>query len=443
MGGGTLSFTASVTTTDGGAWLMASPPSATAPATVNVQVSSGGLPAGVYRGKITLEFSGGVAQDLSVLLVVTPAAGAAIGSSGSEQSVDGCSSTELRAVSTVLPNNFRLPVGWPVPIAVRVVDNCANAITGATVVVTFSGGDPLLVLKNLRNGLYTGTWVPLSSRLVQMTVTARDPPLQEATEELVGEAQPFSFDLPLIYPRGVVNAASFASEEPVAPGSIISLFGLNLATQPRQAARPLPRNLEGLAVKIGGIDTPLFYVGPEQVNAQVPYELPTNTAVAVVVTVNGKVSPPGAILISPVQPGVFSYQDGEVTRGAVLDEQSRPVDASNPAARGGVIQIFATGLGDTDQTVETGDPAPADPPARITRQVEVTIGGLLATVHFAGLAPGFTGLYQVNAMVPSGLPPGDAPLVLTALFERTVDGKVEITRISSNTVMVAVKQELP
>ena len=76
--------------------------------------------------------------------------------------------------------------------------------------------------------------------------------------------------------------------------------------------------------------------------------------------------------------------------------------------------IYATGLGPVDQTVGLGAPAPANPPANITDlPIRVTIGGQSATVQFAGLAPGFVGLYQVNVQVPQGVPPGPAvPVVI-------------------------------
>jgi len=216
-----------------------------------------------------------------------------------------CAATELQAVSTVLPNNFVSLLGWPVPIMVRVVDNCNNAITGATVVATFAGADYApLVLKSLRDDLYTGTWVPLSNKPVRVTIKVLSPPLKEATIELLNQPADFTANLPLINPDGVVNWASFAPKAPVAPGSIISLFGRNLVKQPEQAAAiPLPRSLAGLAVRIGDVNAPLFYAINGQVNAQVPMELASNTAASAVITLDGKVSPPEPLLLSAVQPG--------------------------------------------------------------------------------------------------------------------------------------------
>jgi uncharacterized protein (TIGR03437 family) len=420
LGGGSLPFKVSVSTVDGAPWLSASPAQATATAataaTIAVQVSAGNLRAGVYRGAISLDFPAGLTQDLSVILVITPAGVSP--QAALERPAAGCASTELQAVSTLLPNNFMSLVGWPVPILVQVVDNCNNRITGATVVATFAGANYApIVLKSLRDGLYSGTWVPLSNSRVRVTIKVLSPPLKDATIELLSQPADFSANLPLINPEGVVNGASFAARTPVAPGSIISLFGRNLVSQPMPVTGfPLPTSLGGLAVKIGDRDAPLFYANNGQVNAQVPVELASNTAASVVLTMNGKVSPPEPLLLSPVQPGVFTYDDGGVPHAAALDEKNALVGKANAAVRGTIIQVYATGLGPTDPAVKTGEPGPSNPAAVLVAgtQLTATIGGVPAEIQFKGLAPGYVGLYQVNLKVPSGLPSGDLPLVLTA-----------------------------
>ena len=418
LGGGALPYKASASTADGSPWLSVSPSQSNAPATMTVQVNSANLRAGVYRGTIALDFPAGLLQELSVVLVITPFGVTPSAFNGPEERAAGCTPTELHAVSTLLPNNFLSLVGWPVPIVVRVVDNCYNAVTGATVVASFLGAESApLVLKALRDGLYTGTWVPLSNARVRVSIKALNPPLKEATVELLSQPADFTANLPLINPDGVVNGASFDPRTPVAPGSIVSLFGRNLVPQPIPATGvPLPTNLGGLAMKIGDRDAPLFYANNGQVNAQVPVELASNTAASVVLTMNGKVSPPEPLLLAPVQPGVFTYDDGGVPHAAVLDEKNALVGKSNPAVRGTIIQVYATGLGPTDPAAKTGEPAPASPPALLKPEIQLTatIGGVPAEIQFKGLAPGYVGLYQVNLKVPSGLPSGDLPLVLTA-----------------------------
>jgi uncharacterized protein (TIGR03437 family) len=96
--------------------------------------------------------------------------------------------------------------------------------------------------------------------------------------------------------------------------------------------------------------------------------------------------------------------------------------------RGEFIEIYCTGLGQVQNPPEAGTAAPMSPLSRTVLPARVTIGGVDASVSFSGLAPGFVGLYQVNAQVAANTPAGPAvPLVI-----RMGDG------IPSNEVTIAV-----
>ena len=86
-------------------------------------------------------------------------------------------------------------------------------------------------------------------------------------------------------------------------------------------------------------------------------------------------------------------------------------DASHPAAAGDVLVIYCTGLGEVSPALTAGMPAPLDHLSQTVNPVTVTIGGVPAPVAFAGLTPGFAGLYQVNAVVPKGVASGSAVVV--------------------------------
>jgi uncharacterized protein (TIGR03437 family) len=306
---------------------------------------------------------------------------------------------------------------------VLVRDDCGNPGVGANVVLSFSNGDPPLVLTDLKNGQHQGAWSP-SGYSPQVIVTA-----QALWQNLQGQAtaaaqlglnpNPRSV---ILNQGGVLLGAGF-ERGPVAPGSIISLFGQNLAASAATAQTlPLPRTLNGVRVLVGEKEAPLFYVGPSQVNAQVPVELEADRQLQVRVETNGVSSSPEPLQTATVRPGIFTLGPPYGNQGAILiansDRLAMPVTAnipSQPATVGSVVSIFCTGLGATDPAVASGQPGPsAEPLARVKTAATVTIGGKPATVSFAGMAPGFAAVYQVNAQVPAGVTPGDAvPVVIT------------------------------
>ncbi|MCH8267906.1 MAG: hypothetical protein IH846_10340, partial [Acidobacteria bacterium] len=154
-----------------------------------------------------------------------------------------------------------------------------------------------------------------------------------------------------------------------------------------------------------------------QMNAQVPYGIATNTEHQLVVQRGTSFTVPEPVTVAAAQPAVFTLDQSGKGQGLVFVATATTsvlADASNPAKANDVVVIWCSGLGALDQTVVAGAAAPSSPPARTADPVTVTIGGVNAPVQFAGLAPGFTGLYQVNAVVPAGVTPGnDVPVVLS------------------------------
>ncbi len=431
-GGGTLNLTAGTRTRDGGGWLTVSPTSGSLSSSADrarfrVQVAPGTLPAGVYQGAVTFSFPDGSVREVAVAAILREATAAA--ASGIVQAQQ-CAPAQQVLVSTQLSNNFSLPTGWPVPMAVRVSNNCGDSVANSTIAASFSNGDPPLVFQNLRDGQYTATWVPAqppsAGAPVLVSMRSLNPQLQEATLQLTGLLG-LDTTNPVINDNGIVNGASFAGFRPLSPGSIFSLFGLNLAGVPTvNTAFPLPTTLGGVSVRIGGMDAPLFFAGPNQINGQVPVELAGVPSAPVVVTARGIVSAQRTIQLDPTQPGIFLIGQ---TQGAVLNQDFSINSASNPAPPGSVIQIFATGLGPTNPAVPTGARAPrTEPFALVTNPAAVTIGGMNATVRFQALAPDFVGLYQVNAEIPMGVTPGD-----------TVRMKITQNGVESNEVTIAVR----
>jgi uncharacterized protein (TIGR03437 family) len=282
------------------------------------------------------------------------------------------------------------------------------------VIATFSDGDTPLALASLGNGIYSATWTPESAAATSVTVQAFLAPLISASATLAGQVSANPIPPPSVPPGGVVNGASFAPGTALAPGSIVSVFGLNLATSNGNGATfPLPTLLAGIKMTIGGIDSPLFYVGTGQVNAQVPFEMTPGSQTQVIaraISASGTEvdAVPATIAVGTAQPGIFLAGS---TQGAILNAANQLVNSTNPAGAGDVIVIFCTGLGALTPAAQTGQPASS---GVAVLQPTVTVGGLAATLQYAGVAPGYVGLYQVNAVVPSGIGAGSAvPVVIT------------------------------
>ncbi|MEX2263208.1 MAG: hypothetical protein WD696_14725 [Bryobacteraceae bacterium] len=215
---------------------------------------------------------------------------------------------------------------------------------------------------------------------------------------------------PALSAQGVVNAASF---EPgaVAPGSIATLLGSNLAEATAAAiTMPLPTELAGVRVSVDGLAAPLFYVSPGQINLQMPWAL-QGRSTAVLRVHRGSATLERTVAVARATPGIFVAADGFP---AILRASDYAlVNVENQTARGDYILVYATGLGELDRPAEAGEPAGLPAPTLVQFPI-VRIGGQAVEVAWAGLAPGFAGLYQVNVRVPESIQSGRLTLEMEA-----------------------------
>ena len=225
---------------------------------------------------------------------------------------------------------------------------------------------------------------------------------------------------PAISARGVVNAASYsttgnsAGGQGLAPGSIASIFGANLATATVSATTtPLRTTLAGTSVSVNGVAAPLFYVSPGQINFQVPLQPQQTPATpGVVVTTGAGSSDPYILDTADPAIGFFSLDSSGCGQGAVLNVHTdgtvsvnSPTDSISP---GESLAAYGTGLG---IGLYVGVPTPASP---------LTMGGYGAAaafdlimdnnpdVEWDGLAPGLIGADQFNVLVPQRVREGCA-----------------------------------
>jgi uncharacterized protein (TIGR03437 family) len=236
--------------------------------------------------------------------------------------------------------------------------------------------------------------------------------------------------------KAAVNGASFVAQGPISPALISSIFGTKLARAAAQAqSLPLPTTLSGVTVRINDVAAPLFYVSPSQINFQVPWEVLGQTQASVTVTVNYVTSAPWSGTLAPATPGIFSINQQGSGQGAILMANTGALAAvagslpgARPAQRGEYVSIYCTGLGPVANQPASGAVAQAAPLSTTLTTPVVTIGGVPAVVSFSGLAPGFVGLYQVNAQVPANAPSGAAvPVVMN------------VGGVASNAVTVAIQ----
>jgi uncharacterized protein (TIGR03437 family) len=406
QGAGSLGFELVPSTESGGNWIGLSASSGsigTAPTTVQVFVNPAGLPTGTYQGRVTANYSPGKAQIVHVVLVVAP------DNRRTLLGANACQPAGMALLPVTPGAGTDLKVAFPTTVTARVVSTCGTAVNDATVLA--KAGSVLIELLPAGNGLYRGVWTPdLALPTVNVKFTAVHPNfgIQERTITVGVVPAPGDVALPFITTDGVVGAASFAELRPLAPGEMVSIFGSGFASQDVFASTvPLNRSLGGVSVQIGNENAPLYYAGPNQINAQVPFASVPGDHLSIVINSNGRLSAPQTYLITAVEPSLFQ-NDGSA---AALDGKSRFITPQNPARIGDTLQLFATGLGLTDPAVATGAAAPAS--TTVFVDVSVRIGGVEVPVVYQGLAPSFVGLYQVNVLLPPSLTPGDdVPVVI-------------------------------
>lgn len=191
-------------------------------------------------------------------------------------------------------------------------------------------------------------------------------------------------------PASIVNAASLAAGA-VAPDEIVTIFGAGFDATVTQ-------------VLFDGTPARLFYVGDSQINCQVPVDVAPGTTAAIIINAgNIPVANLTAAVINAA-PGIFTLSQG-TGQIAAINEDGSYNSVANPASRGSVVTLYATGNG----LASIG--------------VSLTIGGYAAALLYAGPAPGSPGLMQINARVPAGfLPPGNQTVLLAIGSARSQAG---------------------
>ncbi len=246
-----------------------------------------------------------------------------------------------------------------------------------------------------------------------------------------------------IDPLSIFNAASYGPiTNSVAPGEFVTIFGLGMSSAPLGAQTlPLPKTLGQTSVTVNGRAAPLLYVSPMQINLLVPFAT-TESFATFQVNNNNVLSNAVTVYTSPTAPGVFTltglsgvaYPAG-IGPAAVTHLDYSLVTSTNPAVAGETLVLYLTGLGAVTPLVDDGAAGPSNPPSTANEYASMSIGvdildsngvDSIANVGFAGLAPVFAGVYQINFNVPMGVASGEAYVNVSTNEAYTSEAKLFI-----------------
>lgn len=425
-GSATLAWSTKIATaTADGAWLTVSSASGAGTSPVKVSVDASKLKSGSHEGTVTFNAASTTTTSTKpVTLHVRMYVGGSITPPVTIVGEGGGGDVTAQIATGEVPSSaqalFLRPAdgsshreGLPVNVSVLLVDANGAAIDstqiGAQVVVKSAGGESDLLLESQGGGVYSALFQPLSGGAMVLTAAAGN----AQSDTVSGDVQPNDDALPpMAFQGGLVNAASFeASPAPVAPGSLVSLFGRNLsATGGTSTSVPLSFKLGDVSVTVGGLPAALVTADAAggQINLQIPFGVEGEQA-DIVVNSGGQLSAPITVQLAAASPALFTLSQDGTGSSAALHADYSAVHSGSPAKAGDTILLYATGLGALSTPVADGAAAGS---VRTAGVVTVTIGGVSAIVDYAGTAPGFPGLYQINARIPAGLAAGDAAVVI-------------------------------
>jgi uncharacterized protein (TIGR03437 family) len=317
-------------------------------------------------------------------------------------------SGSIVAGTVIFDVNYRLAAGAQIAgmdidgnVVAPAVSTDPSGSGNAYAVVTVAGTAGLTSL----NGIVDN---PAAHQIDVVTTSTMSAPLAAANNALPSVAAV----IPIVE---VTNLSTFA------PGELVEIYGTNLAQVTSDLSGwpggSLPSPLNGVSVILGGHGARILYVSPGQVDALLPFGAPLGSQMLTLTNTNGT-SAPVSLNVAAVAPALYNF--------AFENADFSIVSSSNPAHAGDVLVFYTTGMGQTTPPLITGQIVPSA--NYVTAKVTATIGGANANVIYSIAAPPYVaGLYQMAVTVPSGLSPGNQPVVATS------------GGIQSNTVTIVVQ----
>lgn len=325
------------------------------------------------------------AGTLSTFAKITAPLAVAVDASGNVVAADASQIWSI--ASSGAPTSLSKGLTSPAGLIFAADGTLLIADTGANVIRSLSTSGTLTAIAGTGTAGFSGDGGPaLSAQLNAPAAVALGPNgsilIADSGNNRIRALTPATASAETASTISIVNAASL---EPggIAPGEISTIFGTGFDPGDTQ-------------LLFDGKPATVFYTSATQINALAPAALSVGSTTSVSVVVDGNTAATASVPVVPAAPGIFTVGNG--TGQAAANNQDGSLNsASNPAARGSVVSLYATGQGSASNA-----------------NVTLAIAGYNATILYAGPAPGFQGLMQINAQIPSGfLPPGIQDVVLT------------------------------
>lgn len=402
-----LNFTTTVSTTDGNAWLTATPQTGTTPATLQVGVNAtvaGALAAGPYSGTVTITSAGASGSPISIPVSLTVVAAQTFTASPTSLSFS-------YTVGLTVPQaqSFQLTSGGAAPFTVTTPSSASWLQVSPTSGTTPATLSVSVNTQGLAANNYTAT----------ITINSPYSPGAAAASVTVN----LTVTAITVIPVAVSNAASYAAGA-VSPGELVYISGTNLGPSTltygtlTEGGGALSTSAGNTQVLFDSVAAPVVYASNLQTVVVVPYEVAGRTTTSIVVSYQGVQSTPLVYNVQAAVPGIFTQNYSGTGPGAIINQDG--VTGNGPgalAAKGSVVSVYMTGEGQTSPGGVTGAIAPVNvqaPWKQPKLKATATIAGLSAQVQYYGSAPGeISGVMQVNVQIPATAPSGALPIVIT------------------------------
>ena len=212
-------------------------------------------------------------------------------------------------------------------------------------------------------------------------------------------------------PNGPMQAATASAHPfPLAPGTLVVARGSGLATGTLSASGlPLPTSLGSTSLTANGQPVGLLHVAPDAITFLMPWATGGAGKIKLKATVAGVDSNEITVRSAPTSVGYFSAAGDGIGAALATHADGSPINDASPASRGEAIVVYASGLGMLSSSVAEYDWArTANSTLTTGVGVQPLVNGVQSTLLYAGAAPGFPGVYQVNFVIPQSTAPSSA-----------------------------------